>query len=342
MSSSNQAPTGDLLVVENLEVAIPEEKRDVTIVNGISFTVPAGRTLGVVGESGSGKSLTSLTVMGQLPKNLKLASGSIRLNGEELTTLSTDRRRRLRGKEMAMIFQEPMTSLNPSYRVGAQIVEMVRNHQDVSRAEARKRAIEMLKLVGIPRAEEVVDDYPHQLSGGMRQRVMIALALANEPTLLIADEPTTALDVTIQAQILELMKRLQAELGMSIILITHDLGVVAETCDDVVVMYAGEIVERARVEELFAEPKHPYTRGLLESIPDIDTEVDVLPSIPGTVPTPQSMGTGCRFASRCPQAFDYCRENTPPEIRVNDTSAAKCWLYDPEVVAQHHPEHTAA
>ncbi|WP_096190437.1 ABC transporter ATP-binding protein [Evansella halocellulosilytica] len=322
----------DILEIKDLEVAIPEDDGDVNIVNGISLSVSKGKTLGIVGESGCGKSLTSLSIMGLLPKNLKINNGSIQLDGRELTTLSKNERRKLRGKDMAMIFQEPMTSLNPVFKIGYQIVEIVRNHKDISKKEAYRHALHMLKLVGIPRAEEVINDYPHQLSGGMRQRVMIALALSCYPKLLIADEPTTALDVTIQAQILELMRSLQDEMNMSIVLITHDLGVVAEACDDVAVMYAGDVVERSTVDELFEEPKHPYTKGLLSSIPDIDEEVEILSSIPGTVPSPHEMPRGCRFADRCPEAFDYCFKHEPEEFKVKSNSSAKCWLYSEEVV----------
>lgn len=316
----------EVLKVEDLEVGIPTEDGFANIVNGVSFSLEKGKTLGIVGESGCGKSMTSLSLMGLLPPAVSYRSGSISLKEKDLTKLPKNDWRKLRGKDIAMIFQEPMTSLNPVYTIGSQIVELILNHEKMSKKEAYKRALKMLQLVGIPRAEEVLHEYPHQLSGGMRQRVMIAMALSCDPEVLVADEPTTALDVTIQAQILELMKSLQKELDMSIILITHDLGVVAETCDRVVVMYAGEVVEESGVEELFENPKHPYTKGLLASLPDIDEEKEYLSSIPGTVPSPTEMPKGCRFAARCEFAHDRCKES-PPTIPVNEQSSAKCWLY---------------
>lgn len=317
-----------LLQVDGLEVTMPTDEGDINLVNKVSFNLETGKVLGVVGESGCGKSLTALSIMGLLPLKLKVRSGDIKLRDKNIMEMSSNQRRKLRGKEMAMIFQEPMTSLNPVYKIGYQIVELIRNHESISKNEAYKHALTMLELVGIPRPHEVLYEYPHQLSGGMRQRVMIAMTLSCYPQLLIADEPTTALDVTIQAQILELMQSLKEKMNMSIMLITHDLGVVAEMCDDVVVMYAGEVVERSTVEELFEKPKHPYTRGLLKSVPKIDENQDKLSSIPGTVPAPVDMPIGCRFADRCPYVFDQCLTHSPQEVPVNDQSSTKCWLYD--------------
>lgn len=316
-----------LLEVEDLVISLPSDGGEINIVNKVSFSLERGKTLGIVGESGCGKSLTSLSLMGLLPSTLSVKGGDIKLNNVDLTSLTKNERRKLRGKDMAIIFQEPMTSLNPVYTVGFQIVELIRNHENITKKEAYQRALHMLELVGIPRPDEVIHEYPHQLSGGMRQRVMIAIAISCNPSLLIADEPTTALDVTIQAQILDLLQSLQEQMQMSIILVTHDLGVVAEMCDDVVVMYAGEVVERTVVEELFENPKHPYTKGLLSSIPDIDEEKEILSSIPGTVPLPNNMPKGCRFAARCPYAFERCFQKNPIEFKVNDESSAKCWLY---------------
>ncbi|WP_413065182.1 ABC transporter ATP-binding protein [Siminovitchia sp. 179-K 8D1 HS] len=323
--------TLSLLNVRDLEVALPSEDGDITLVNKVSFSLKKGKTLGIVGESGCGKSLTSLSIMGLLPPNIKVKNGFIQLNGKDITKLSKSERRRLRGKDMAMIFQEPMTSLNPVYKIGYQIVELIRNHENISKAEARKRAIHMLELVGIPRPNKVIEDYPHQLSGGMRQRVMIGMALSCNPGLLIADEPTTALDVTIQAQIFDLMKSLQDKMHMSLILVTHDLGVVAEVCDTVIVMYAGEVVERTTVEELFESPKHPYTKGLLAALPKLEEDKEVLSSIPGTVPSPTDMPKGCRFADRCPHTFDLCHEKSPKEFFINEQASAKCWLYEEQL-----------
>jgi peptide/nickel transport system ATP-binding protein len=319
-----------VLEVKQLKTAFNKNRRETVVLNGVDFHINRGETLGIVGESGCGKSVTALSVMGLLPNIASITGGSIRLNGTDILQLSKDKRRKLRGKEMAMIFQEPMTSLNPVYTIGQQIIEMVRSHRNVSKKEARKHAIHMLQLVGIPRAEEIVDEYPHQLSGGMRQRVMIALAMSCEPDLLIADEPTTALDVTIQAQILELMKDLQQKKDTSIMLITHDLGVVAEMCDRVIVMYAGEVVEESEVNELFEQPKHPYSRGLIRSIPKMEEEKEYLYSIPGTVPTAEHMPKGCRFAERCPEAFERCFQQAPPLITLNDKSKSRCWLHDAE------------
>jgi peptide/nickel transport system ATP-binding protein len=309
----------------------------VRAVDGVSFEIPARGTLGVVGESGCGKSVTALSIMRLVASPPgRIASGTIRYAGKDLLGLPDREMRAIRGNRIAMIFQEPMTSLNPVFTVGDQVGEAVRLHQGASRAKAREVAIEMFRLVGIPAPEERVDAYPHQLSGGMRQRVMIAMALACKPDLLIADEPTTALDVTIQAQILELLRSLQRELGMSILLITHDLGVVAETCDEVVVMYAGRVVERAPTEALFAAPRHHYTAGLLRSVPSYGDGTDVgdrarLVEIAGMVPALSELPQGCKFAERCPAVQARCRAEEPALVQLG---AARVRCHFPlEVVA---------
>ncbi|WP_342513073.1 ABC transporter ATP-binding protein [Sporosarcina sp. FSL K6-1522] len=316
-----------LMEVDQLQVGIQDDGIKTTIVNGISFQLKEGETLGIVGESGCGKSMTALSLMGLLPPGVQWQGGDIHLNNLHFKDFTKKDWRKVRGKKVSMIFQEPMSSLNPVYTVGKQIVEMISNHETMDKKQARARALQMLQLVGIPRPEQVLDEYPHQLSGGMRQRVMIAIAMSCNPEILIADEPTTALDVTIQAQILELMKNLQVKMNMSIVLITHDLGVVAEMCDRVIVMYAGEIIEEANVVDLFDETKHPYTKGLLESLPDINEQKEYLSSIPGMVPAPGSMPTGCRFAARCPKVHDRCTQ-APPLIETANGSKVKCWLYD--------------
>ncbi|MGP2490022.1 ABC transporter ATP-binding protein [Mesorhizobium sp. PUT5] len=314
-----------ILKVEDLRTHFVMGKRTAKSVDGVTLTVRRGETLAVVGESGSGKSVTSLSVMRLLADPGRIVGGSILYRMRDgsvvnIATLSARRMRRIRGKEIAMIFQEPMTSLNPLYTVGDQIMEMVRLHEPVSRSQARARALEMLELVEIPAAAKRLDQYPHEMSGGMRQRVMIALALACRPALLIADEPTTALDVTIQSQILDLMRRLQREIGMSILFVTHNLGVVAETAHEVAVMYAGRVVEQARVQELFARPRHPYTKGLLACIPDAkrdrapDGTRRMLDPIPGSVPSVLSLPAGCSFAARCPLVEPAC-EIEPPALR---------------------------
>jgi peptide/nickel transport system ATP-binding protein len=301
-------------------------------VDGVSFDVRPGETLGIVGESGCGKTVTSLSILRLIPEPPgHIRPGSfIEFEGRNILTLEPKELRAVRGNQIAMIFQEPMTSLNPVFTVGDQIAEAAVVHQHLSRAAARRRAIEMLQLVGIPDPEERVDHYPHQMSGGMRQRVMIAMALVCHPKLLIADEPTTALDVTIQAQILELLERLQAELGMAVMLITHDLGVVAGTADRVVVMYAGQVVEQASTAELFARPLHPYTEGLLASVPRLDAPQQGrargrLHSIPGQVPAATAWPDGCRFHPRCPYAWDRCRAEEPPLLE-SGAHTARCWL----------------
>jgi len=314
-----------LLDVRNLRVVFAGgDGERVTAVDDVSFSVSSGRTLGIVGESGSGKSVTSLATMGLLPKGVAKISGAVEFEGSNLLTASDAEIRDLRGNTLAMIFQEPMTSLNPAYRIGDQIMEALMRHRRIGKAEAKERAVEMLRLVRIPSPEQRFNDYPHKLSGGMRQRVMIAMALACDPKILIADEPTTALDVTIQAQILYLMRQLRDELSAAIILITHDLGVVAEVCDEVVVMYAGQVVERAPVAELFAFPQHPYTVGLLGSLPKFDQKQDRLPVIAGAVPNPRALPSGCRFEARCPFRIGKCAE-PPPLAELSPTRSSRCW-----------------
>ena len=317
----------ELLRVENLRTYFATSKGTLRAVDGVSFEIPQGGTLGVVGESGSGKSVTALSVMGLVDKPGRIERGSkIVFEGRDLTQLDERALARIRGNDIAMIFQEPMTSLNPVFTVGNQIAEAVRLHQGLGKRDATARAVELMRLVGIPSPERRVNDHPHQMSGGMRQRVMIAMALSSDPKLLIADEPTTALDVTVQAQILELMKELRERLGMAILLITHDLGVVAEMVDDVAVMYAGRVVERGPVAEIFSSPQHPYTEALLESIPLLGMRyTDQLKAIRGTVPNPLEWPAGCRFAPRCDYAFDKCLAADPPLLPVPPQESA-CWL----------------
>ena len=314
-----------LLEIENLKVIFHGDRGSAThAVDGLDLTIQRGQTLGLVGESGCGKTATALSVMGLLPKASAEVSGRIRFDGAELLSLPDRAMRNLRGDRLAMIFQEPMTSLNPAYSIGEQIAESLVRHRGLSRGEARARTVELLRLVKIPSPEQRVDDYPHRLSGGMRQRAMIALALACDPELLIADEPTTALDVTIQAQILALMRELKASTGIAIILITHDLGVVAEICDHVAVMYAGEIVEYAPVGALFATPQHPYTIGLLGSIPRLDVKAEELAAIEGMVPSLAELPAGCRFAPRCPFVRERCRQALPPLAVVGPGHRSRC------------------
>jgi peptide/nickel transport system ATP-binding protein len=303
-----------LLDVQDLKTYFKTDDGTVKAVDGVSFSVEKGQTLGIVGESGSGKSVTCLTIMGLNSKRNTVTSGQALFNGEDLLKASNHRLREIRGNDIAMIFQDPMTSLNPVHTIGKQLIEAVLLHQDVTRVQARARALELLKAVGIPRAERRIDDHPHQFSGGMRQRVMIAMALINDPDLLIADEPTTALDVTTQAQILKLIEKMQHEFGSAVIMITHDLGVVAETADDVVVMYAAKIAEHAPVDDLFNRPSHPYTWGLLGSLPRIGVDVDRLTQIPGSPPSLLNPPEGCRFHPRCEFVMPVCR-TTQPELR---------------------------
>ena len=305
-----------LLEVRDLRTSFRTDDGVVKAVDGVSFSVEQGKTLGIVGESGCGKSVTCLTIMGLNNRRLTESSGEALFKGEDLLRLDQRRLRELRGNDVAMIFQDPMTSLNPVHSVGKQLVEAVLLHRDVTKRNAKSRALELLKAVGIPRAEKRIDDYPHQFSGGMRQRVMIAMALINEPDLLIADEPTTALDVTTQAQILNLMNRLQEEFGTAIVMITHDLGVVAEVADDVVVMYAGKVAEEGAVDEIFTRPHHPYTWGLLGSLPRIDADVERLVQIQGQPPSLLHPPAGCRFHTRCPYALRVCTDVVPALLPV--------------------------
>jgi len=315
-----------LLEIRDLRTHFYSEDGVVPAVDGVSLSVESGQTLGVVGESGCGKSVMSLSVMRLIPTPPgKIAGGEILFRGQNILAKTEAEMRRIRGNEISMIFQEPMTSLNPVFAVGDQISEVITLHQKVSPKEARARTIELLRLVGIPSPEKRVDDYPHQLSGGMRQRIMIAMALSCNPTLLIADEPTTALDVTIQAQILDLMTELRERLGTSIMLITHDLGVVAEIADEVVVMYAGKVVEKADVVTIFKNPAHPYTIGLLGSIPKLHASSNRLQVIRGVVPNPANMPRGCRFYPRCDRVQKACREKEPPLVTVGQGHQVRCW-----------------
>ena len=315
-----------LLSVEDLRVHLFTNRGIVRAVDGVSFDLDAGQALGIVGESGCGKTMTALSLMRLLPSPpARIAGGSIVFRGANLLTMDEAALRAICGGPMAMIYQDPQTSLNPVFSIGEQIAESVRIHRSDSRPASWARAIDMLRLVNIPDPARVADAYPHQLSGGMRQRAVIAMALACDPKLLIADEPTTALDVTIQAQILDLLRKLRAELGLAVILITHDLGVIADLVDRVAVMYAGKIVETAPVRTLFAGPKHPYTRGLLRSVPSLETREHRLRTIDGTVPPPHAMPAGCRFNPRCASAMDICREQEPPAIETGTGARAACW-----------------
>ena len=317
--------TKSLLEVKGLRTHFASERGEVRAVDGVDLRLERGRTLGIVGESGCGKSVTALSIMGLIPQPPgRIAGGEVLLDGEDLLKQSPARLRDLRGDKLAMIFQEPMTSLNPAFRVGDQIAEALVRHKNISLKEAELASVEMLRRVRIPSPEQRARDYPHQLSGGMRQRVMIAMALACNPQLLIADEPTTALDVTIQAQILELMRTLRAELGTAIILITHDLGVVAELADEVMVMYAGQVVERCQAQRLFAEPQHPYTIGLLGSIPRLHLEQERLAAIEGVVPDAAAFPEGCRFHPRCPFAIEQCRRENPALREITPNHFAAC------------------
>ncbi|MCT8138011.1 ABC transporter ATP-binding protein [Anaerobacillus sp. CMMVII] len=320
-----------LLEVKNLEVSFHTYAGEIQAVRGVSFTVKRGEAVAIVGESGCGKSVTAKTIMKLLPDPpAKIKNGSILFNGEELTSKTDREMQRIRGNEIGMIFQDPMTSLNPTTKVGHQIAEGLIRHKKLSRSLAFSQAIEMLHLVGIPNPEKRANQYPHEFSGGMRQRAMIAIALACQPKLLIADEPTTALDVTIQAQILELMKSLQAKLNTSIILITHDLGVVAETCEKVVVMYAGQVVETGTIEDIFSSPKHPYTKGLLKSIPRLDMDrKKALDPIHGSPPDLLDPPRGCAFYPRCEHAMKVCNEFRPQLEQIDGKQQASCWLYHP-------------
>jgi len=326
--------TNALLDVRELRTSFHGEQGEVRAVDGVSFRLERGRTLGIVGESGCGKSVTALSIMGLVPQPPgQIDGGEVLFEGTDLLKLRPSRLRDLRGDQLSMIFQEPMTSLNPAFPVGEQIAETLVRHRNMGRREAQAQAIEMLRRVRIPSPESRADDYPHQLSGGMRQRVMIAMALACNPKLLIADEPTTALDVTIQAQILELMRALRAELGTAIILITHDLGVVAELADDVIVMYAGQVIERCAVDRLFSEPQHPYTIGLLGAVPRLDVPAESLAVIEGAVPSPLAPPSGCRFHPRCPFAVETCRAEAPPLAALSPGHETACWRAPLEAAA---------
>jgi oligopeptide/dipeptide ABC transporter ATP-binding protein len=323
-----------LLEVEDLRTYFPTRAGLVKSVDGVSFHIDEGELLGLVGESGCGKSITALSLMRLIAPPGKIAGGSIRFKGEELTTASEERMREVRGNDIAMIFQDPMTSLNPVFTVGEQIAEALRLHRKLDKKQAREAAIDAMREVAIPSPERRANDYPHQLSGGMRQRIMIAMALACDPELLIADEPTTALDVTIQAQILELLDGLRKTRKLAVLLITHDLGVVAEVADRVCVMYTGKIVEESGVDEIFEKPKHPYTQGLLRSVPKLSEgameRIARLQTIEGTVPSPTSLPDGCHFAPRCPFRMDICTHGEIPLYRTPDGALVRCVLYDEE------------
>ncbi|MFD1735302.1 ABC transporter ATP-binding protein [Bacillus salitolerans] len=331
MNPNGNAKTGSpLLQVNNLKTGFRIGGQYYNAVDGISFSLKPKQVIGIVGESGCGKSVMSLSIMGLLPKeNGKIREGEILFEGQDLAKLKEKELNNVRGKDIGMIFQEPMTSLNPVFTIGFQIEEALLNHTKLSKQEARLKSIALLTSVGISRPEKIVDEYPHQLSGGMRQRVMIAMAIACQPKVLIADEPTTALDVTVQAQILELLKEIQGVNDMAVLLITHDLGVVAEMCDEVIVMYAGKIVEKTDVDTLFYDPKHPYTKLLMGAIPRMDEEVKELSSIKGIVPSLVNMPqVGCRFAGRCPEATEECMAVTPELAEVSAGHEVSCLLYE--------------
>ena len=322
-----------LLELRGLTTTFQTARGEISAIEDISFELNAGEILGIVGESGSGKSVTALTIMGLLPQPpARVAAGSVRFAGEELTTASPNRMEKIRGAGISMVFQEPMTSLNPVFTIGEQIMETVRAHERMSASAQRARAIEMLDRVGIPSATKRLNDYPHQLSGGQRQRVMIAMSLACRPKLLIADEPTTALDVTIQAQVLDLLMDLRDELGMAILIITHNMGVIAEVADRVLVMYAGRVVEQSPAADLFDAPRHPYTKGLLACVPTLQQDRHRLIAIPGSLPEPARRPSGCRFAPRCTYRIEACRTAIPPLVMQREDRAVACIRAD-ELVA---------
>lgn len=326
----NQVP---LLSVNDLKTYFYlERNRIAKAVDGVSFSVSPGETVAIVGESGSGKSITALSIMQLVEKPGRIVEGTIHLQEKEISSLTSKQMTKLRGNQIAMVFQEPMTALNPVYTVGNQITEMLRKHRKMDKKQAYIEAINLLKIVGISRAEEVVNEYPHQLSGGMRQRVMIAMAISCNPKLLIADEPTTALDVTIQAQILDLMMEMKERYNMALLLITHDLGIVSEYADRVVVMYGGQVVEVAPTKQLLRTTKHPYTKGLLESLPNLKEDVDRLGTIKGTVPPAYALPNGCRFYDRCPLAMEKCKESNPELYQVSTTHAVRCYLHEMEEI----------
>ena len=316
----------NILSVQNLHTSFPTDKGEVKAVNGVTFNLEKGIILGIVGESGSGKSVTAYSIMRILEKNGRITEGKILYKGQDIAEFSEKQMREFRGKCCSIIFQDPMTSLNPVFTVGNQLKEAIELHTDRKGKEAEARAIEMLTLVGVNEPEKRVKQYPYELSGGMRQRVMIAMALACEPDILIADEPTTALDVTIQAQILELMQSLQKKLGMAIIMVTHDLGVIADMCDEIIVMYGGRVCERGTAEDIFYRPHHEYTKGLLRSIPNVDRIGEKLIPIPGTPINLLNMPKGCAFCPRCEEAMKICIEEQPPEMQMPDGHFASCWL----------------
>ncbi len=319
----------NLVEIKNLKTYFYTEDGIVKAVDDVSFNIREGEIIGVVGESGCGKSVTAMSIMRLIPSPPgKIVGGEILFEDKNILELKGDEIRKIRGNDIAVIFQEPMTSLNPIFTIGYQIEEVIMLHQKLNKAQARGKAVEMLKLVGVPRAEDIVKCYPHELSGGMRQRAMIAMAVSCNPKLLIADEPTTALDVTIQAQILDIMKDLKKKLNTSIMLITHDLGVIAEMAEYVVVMYAGKVIEEAPVIELFENPMHPYTEGLMKSKPSLDKDVDRLYSIPGQVPNPINMPEECYFCARCPKAMDICRKKQPPTYEIRKGHKVACFLYE--------------
>lgn len=320
-------PSSNILQINNLKTSFFTDGGEVKAVDDVTLGIPKGETIGVVGESGCGKSVMALSVLRLVDKPGKIIGGEIILNDRDILAMSEDEMLSIRGCAVSMIFQEPMTSLNPVITIGEQIREAYKIHQGMGKKEAGSEAVKMLKLVGIPSPEKRMNQYPYELSGGMRQRVMIAMALACAPDLLIADEPTTALDVTIQAQILELIKELQAKLGMSVLIITHDLGIVAETCSYVAVMYCGSIVEYADVENLFENPKHPYTVGLFNSLPRHDVDRDELEAIRGSVPSPAEMPIGCRFKPRCPYAEEICANSLPELKGLGKGCLVRCWIY---------------
>ena len=329
-----------MLQVKNLCTSFNVDAGEVRAVNGISFNLDKGKVLGIVGESGSGKSVTAYSIMRILVEPGKIVGGEILFNGEDIVKYSKKQMREFRGKRVSIIFQDPMTSLNPTFTIGNQLREAILLHTDRNRAEANARALEMLQLVGVNEPEKRLKQYPHELSGGMRQRVMIAMALACEPDILIADEPTTALDVTIQAQILELMKDLQKKMGMAIIMITHDLGVIADMCDEIIVMYAGRVCERGTVDEIFYNPRHEYTKGLLRSIPTLNGGHDKLVPIAGSPVDLTNLPAGCAFASRCDHCMKICLTDQPEEVRVNDSHIASCWMNVKQVYDEAQKEGT--
>lgn len=320
-----------LLQVNELTTSFRTTEGKLPAVRGVSFSVDKGETLCIVGESGCGKSITTLSVIGLLPNNGEISGGSIKFQGEELTTKKENELRKLRGNDISMIFQEPMTALNPVFTIGYQLMEPLNTHRRMSNKEMKNKSIDLLKQVGIPDPEKKLKQFPHELSGGMRQRVLIAIALACNPSLLIADEPTTALDVTIQAQILDLIDDLKTDFGMGVVMVTHDMGVVAEVADRVMVMYAGHVVETGTVEEIFSNPQHPYTKGLLASVPNVDDANHELEAIPGSLPNLNETIPGCRFHPRCPFAMEKCKETDPPHFKISHQHYSKCWLQEEEV-----------